>query len=45
MANGISKLPYVAKFWRGKILANSNQFTKILPHQNLPLKYLNVEER
>ena len=40
MANGISKLPYVAKFWLGKILANSSQFAKILP-----LKYLNVEER
>ena len=33
---------YIAKYWRGKILANlvnDSQFTKILPSQSLPLKY------
>ena len=35
-----SKLPYVAKYRRGNILANDSQFAKILPIQNLPLKYV-----
>ena len=33
----------MAKYWKGKILenlANDSQFDKILPTQNLPLKYL-----
>ena len=37
---------YVAKYWRGKLLANlanGSQFAKILPNQSLPLK--NFEHR
>ena len=39
-----SKLPYVAEYRRGNILANDSQFAKILPIQNFR-NILNGEQR